>query len=334
MNFLRYIIARFITYILIILIGITIVFIAPRFTPRDPVLNLIARITSQGAFMDPEAVKSMQDSLLETFGLKGTLFQQYINFLKRAIRWDFGPSLSVFPTPVNQLIKQSLPWTIGLLLTTTIISWIVGNLIGLVAGYKDNKLSKALEALAIIVYPIPYYIMALILILLFVYLLPLFPMSVGGYSIGMKPSFSLRFILSVLQNSFLPALSMIIVGYGWWFISMKALTATIKDSDYVFFARAKGLTDNKIMRRYVLRNALLPQMTQLAMVLGNIFGGALLTEMLFTYPGIGTLMYSAISNSDFNLMMGIATLSVTAVATAGLLIDFIYPFIDPRIRYK
>ncbi|HEW92187.1 MAG TPA: ABC transporter permease, partial [Thermotogaceae bacterium] len=98
--------------------------------------------------------------------------------------------------------------------------------------------------------------------------------------------------------------------------------------------RAKGLTDNKIMRRYVLRNALLPQMTQLAMVLGNIFGGALLTEMLFTYPGIGTLMYSAISNSDFNLMMGIATLSVTAVATAGLLIDFIYPFIDPRIRYK
>jgi len=312
----------------------TIVFVIPRLTPQNPVVSMLARLTSQGTFMEPAAVEAMRNSLMETFGLKGSIWEQYVAFWKRAITGDFGPSFVVFPTPVNQLILNALPWTMGLLIVSTLIAWVLGNIVGLIAGYRPGRwYSRLLESIAVVIYPIPYYILALILILFASYALGIFTVGVGGYAIGLRPGWNWAFIVSVLRNSLLPALSIVLINYGWWFLSMKALSSDISEEDYVKFAEIKGIPTRLIMTRYVMRNALLPQVTQLAMALGTVFGGALLTEVIFAYPGLGSLVYMAVSNADYNLMMGITSLSIIAVASAGLIIDLFYPLLDPRVRY-
>ena len=334
MQLARYLFTRIISYVLVISVGMTVVFVIPRLTPQNPVISMVARLTSQGTFMEPEALEAMRDSLMETFGLSGTIWQQYVAFWKRAITGDFGPSFAVFPTPVNELIVNALPWTMGLLIISTLIAWVIGNLVGLIAGYRSGRwYSRALESIAVVIYPIPYYILALILILFASYGFGVFVVGVGGYAIGLRPGWNWPFILSVIKNSLLPALSIVLINYGWWFLSMKALSSDIAEEDYVKFAEIKGIPVRHIMTRYVMRNALLPQVTQLAMALGTVFGGALLTEVVFAYPGLGSLVYMAVSNADYNLMMGITSLSIIAVASAGLIIDLAYPLLDPRVRY-
>ena len=332
MQFAKFVVTRIIAYILVIWIGITVVFFVPRFMPSDPVESMLGRIMSQGAYMDAAQVEAMRSTLTQAFGLEGTLADQYFGFLHRTfVTRDFGPSLSMFPTPVNELIGQALPWTLALLLTSTIIAWIVGNAIGLLAGYKSRWLSsRTLEIIAIFVYPIPYYITALILIILFIHINPIFPLffSVRG------DAFSWEFISSAVYNSVLPALSIVIVGFGWWVLSMKALSSSISEEDFVYFAKLKGSGEGRIMTAYILRNAILPQVTVLALQIGAIFNGALITEILFSYPGLGTMTYSAVLQADYNLLMGTITISIIAVATSTLVIDLLYPFFDPRIRQR
>ena len=332
MQFAKFLITRFITYILVMWIGITVVFLVPRFLPSDPVNAMLGRIMSQGAYMEAAQVEAMRSTLTQAFGLEGTLVEQYFGFFHRIIvTREFGPSLSMFPTPVNELIARALPWTLALLLTSTIIAWIVGNTIGLLAGYKSRWISsRTLEIIAIFVYPIPYYITALILIILFIHINPIFPLffSVRG------DAFSWQFISSAIYNSILPALSIVIVGFGWWVLSMKALASSISEEDFVYFARLKGAGEGRIMTAYVLRNAILPQVTVLALQIGAIFNGALITEILFGYPGLGTMTYSAVLQADYNLLMGTITISIIAVATSTLIIDLIYPIFDPRIRLR
>jgi peptide/nickel transport system permease protein len=332
MHFARFLISRLIIYVLVIWIGITIVFFVPRFLPSNPVEAMLGRIMTQGAYMQPEQVEAMRSALTQSFGLEGTLPEQYFGFLQRIfLTGNFGPSLSMFPTPVNELIGRALPWTLGLLLTSTIIAWLIGNVIGLLVGFRPNRrLSRVLEAFAIFVYPIPYYIAALILIILFVHVNPIFPLS---FSVRGQP-FTLEFISSAIFNSILPGLSIVIVGFGWWVLSMKALSSGIGEEDFVYFARLKGVSDGRIMRSYVLRNAMLPQITFLALQVGAIFNGALITEILFGYPGLGSLTHTAVLQTDYNLLMGTITISIIAVATSALIIDLLYPLFDPRIQHK
>lgn len=331
---LRYISARLLSYLLVVFIGVTIVFFVPRFTPVSAAEAIISQAYSQGSFLDPDAAEAMRENLLESFGLQGTLLEQYGGFWSRALTGNFGPSFSVFPTPVSQLILEALPWTVGLLVVSSLIAWTLGNLMGLFAGYFERGAGwRIMEAFAVAIYPVPYYILGLALILGVSYLFPRFPIGVGGVAIGLEPGLSLAFLLSALQNALLPALSIVLVSYGWWFLSMKALTEGLKREDYVVFAETMGLKRRTILGRFVLRNAMLPQVTQLALSLGSVFSGALLTEVLFAYPGLGTLLYTAAANGDYNLLVGIAALSVVAVATAGLLLDLCYPLLDPRVRY-
>ena len=332
MYFVRFLVSRLITYILVIWIGITVVFFVPRFLPTNPVEAMLGRIMTQGAFMEPAQLQAMRETLTQAFGLEGSLWEQYTGFFQRIfVTGDFGPSLAMFPTPVNDLIGRALPWTLGLLLLSTIFAWIIGNTIGLIAGYQRNKrYSKVMEILAILVYPIPYYISALILIILFVHLNPIFPLS---FSVRGQP-FTWEFITSAIYNSILPALSIVIVGFGWWVLSMKALSSGIAEEDFVNFAKLKGVGEGGIMVRYVMRNALLPQITVLALQIGTIFNGALITEILFGYPGLGTLTQTAVLQSDYNLLMGTITISIIAVATSTLVVDIIYPLFDPRIQHR
>ena len=332
MRFARFLVSRLITYFLVIWIGMTIVFFVPRFLPSDPISAALGRVMSSGSAMPPEQVTAMRDTLMQLYGLQGTLPEQYFNFMSRALlTGNFGPSLSFYPMPVNQLIAQSLPWTVFLLLTSTLIAWVVGNFIGLLTGYRSGKFySKALEAIAIFIYPIPYYILALILIIVFVYIKPIFPIS---FSVKGTP-FSLEFIGSAIFNSILPGLSIIVGAFGWWILSMKALSSSVAEEDFVNFARMKGVGAGTIMRRYVLRNAILPQITLLAISIGTIFNGALIAEILFGYPGLGTLTYTAVVQTDYNLLMGTISISIIAVATAALVVDLLYPLFDPRIQYR
>jgi peptide/nickel transport system permease protein len=333
MGFLQYFARRIVVYFMVLFIGITITFFIPRMLPSNPVDSYIGQIQSQaGQTLSPQATQKLRESLEELYGLKGNLFTQYVSYLKRIVLgFDFGPSLSSYPRPVSQMIFAALPWTIGLLVTTTLIAWLLGNLIGLVAGYFHNRrAATVLEVIGIVLFPIPYYIMALTVILLFAYLLPIFPLAATFQS----GSLSFSQIGSILYNSALPALTLVLAGFGWNILSMKSLAYATKEEPYAVFARLKGTSDWTRMTSYVFRNAMLPQITSLVLSIGTIFSGALLTEILFSYPGLGLLMRTAAGSGDYNLLYGTITMSIIAVATAGLILDLLYPLFDPRIRYR
>jgi peptide/nickel transport system permease protein len=248
-------------------------------------------------------------------------------------RGDFGVSFFQFPTPVSKLVGTALPWTAGLLLTTTLLSWTIGNIVGGLAGYFARKRwSKALDTVAMIVRPLPYYIFAFALLLLLAYVVRWFPVA-GGTDIGRQVAFNWPFIKDVLRHSFLPALSLVILGGAANFQIMKLIVQNVNAEDFVQYAKLGGINEGRIVSKYVIRNAMLPQITNLALSLGQIFSGALITEIVFSYPGLGTLLYNAIVTGDYNLIMGITLLSIVAITTAILVIDLLYPLFDPRIRY-
>ena len=269
----KYLIPRLLQYFLVIFLGITIVFFIPRLAPTNPVERTIAEIRSRGTYLDPAHIQAMVDALTEMYGLSGSWLQQYKDFWVRLFHGDFGVSFFQFPTPVIRLIKNALPWTVGLLLTTTILSWVFGNVVGGMAGYAHNKRwSKVLDALMMFVRPIPYYVFALSLLILFGYVFRKFPIG-GGATIGRQPSWTLSYILDVLRHAFLPALSMVVLGAASWFQTTKLIVQNVKSEDFVQYAQLGGIKEGKIMFRYVIRNAMLPQITNLALSLGQILSG-------------------------------------------------------------
>lgn len=331
MKFRKFFLQRVLAWALTILIGVTFIFFIPRMFPSDPVENMIAQMQSRSGNMDPTEMEALRTSLRVQFGLDGSLLQQYGSFLwKGLLHFDFGPSLMSYPEPVGNIIGRYLPYTLMLCLTSTFIAWIVGNLIGLLAGFrKDKTSSKILEAIAIFIYPIPYFLVALILQIVFAFILKWFPLQAV---IDTKGGFG-PWIASVFKASILPGISLLLLGTGWWIISMKSLASTTAEEDYVRYARFRGLSEFTIGKNYVMRNSILTQITALAMSLGGVFGGSIMTEIIFGYPGVGTLIQSAILQSDYNMILGCITISIVAISTATLIVDLIYPFIDPRIRY-
>jgi peptide/nickel transport system permease protein len=287
-----------------------------------------------GSYLDPATMDAFIEDLNEMYGLEGSMFDQYIAFWKRLFQGDFGVSFFQFPTPVIDLIATSLPWTLGLLLTSTFLSWTLGNIVGGLAGYFSRSLwSKVLDTIAMIVRPLPYYIFAFTLLVIFAYVVRWFPVS-GGADIGRQPAFTWAYIVDVLKHAFLPAASMVILGGAVSFQTMKLIVQNVNAEDFVQYAKLGGVKESKIVSKYVIRNAMLPQITGLALSLGQIFSGALITEIVFSYPGLGTLLYNAIITGDYNLIMGITALSIVAITTAILIIDLLYPLFDPRIRYS
>lgn len=331
MALVRYILQRLVSYIAVLFIGITITFFLPRLMPSNPIDNYISQVQSRaGQSLSPDAARELRSSLEELYGLKGSLLTQYVNYLSRVVlHFDFGPSFTSYPEPVSKIIFNALPWTAGLLLTTTILSWLLGNLVGLVAGYfNKNVAATVLEVFGVIIYPIPYYILALVVILVLAFIFPIFPLT-PTWVLG---QLSLKQAGMILYNSFLPALTLVLAGFGWNILSMKSLAVSTKEEAFVTFARLKGTPDWTRMTRYVFRNALLPQISALVLSLGTIFNGALLTEVLFSYPGVGLLMRTAAGAGDYNLLYGAITVAIIAVASAALVLDLLYPLFDPRIR--
>ncbi|MEP7287844.1 MAG: ABC transporter permease [Chloroflexota bacterium] len=331
---IRYLIPRIIQFLTIIFIGITITFIIPRLAPTDPVEAQISMMVARGNTLDAQSVASMRTALTELYGLSGSPVQQYFAFWGRLLRGDLGPSLANFPTPVSEMIGQALPYTLALLVPALTISWILGNLFGSMSSYyPKNKALNVIEVLGQAVRPIPYYIVALVLLVVFAFFIPIFPFS-GAYDIGTRPNWSLAFIWNFIQHAILPAATLVLVGFGGWFVGMKSLTSNIISEDYVVYAETAGLKKNKILTNYIMRNAMLPQLTGLALSIGTIFSGALIMEVVFGYPGIGMLTLVAVFRNDYSMIMGIAIYSIIGVATAVFIMDLLYPLFDPRVRYQ
>lgn len=330
----QYLIPRLTQYFLVIWLGITVVFLIPRLTPNDPIMRMIGEMRGRGSTLEPGAMDGIINDLTQMYGLEGSWLDQYWAFWNRLFHGDFGVSFFQFPTHVDQLIATAMPWTLALLLTTTAISWIGGNILGALAGYYSRKgWSRVLDAIAMVVRPLPYYIFAFALLLLLAYVVRWFPIT-GGSSLGAIPKFTWPYIKDVLWHSFLPALSLAILGGAVNFQVMKLIVQNINSESYVQYAKMGGVTEDRIVNKYVIRNALLPQVTGLALSLGQIFSGALITEIVFGFPGLGMLLYRAIINGDYNLIMGIVIFSIVGLTTAILIVDLTYPLLDPRVRYN
>jgi peptide/nickel transport system permease protein len=294
---------------------------------------MIDAMQARGSTLEPGAMDGIIADLTRLYGLEGSWFDQYIEFWERLFQGDLGVSFFQFPTRVNQLIANALPWTLGLLITTTAISWIFGNIIGGLAGYYTRKRwSQSLDVFAMVIRPLPYYIFAFALLLVFAYVVRWFPIT-GGASLGAIPTFTWAYIKDVLWHSFLPAISLITLGMAVNFQTMKLLVQNVNAESYVQYAKLSGVTESRIVGKYIIRNALLPQITGLALSFGQIFSGALITEIVFGYPGVGNLLFRAIVNGDYNLIMGITIFSIIGISTLILILDLTYPLFDPRVRY-
>ncbi|MGN6101772.1 MAG: ABC transporter permease [Devosia sp.] len=322
---------RFVQLLVVILCGCSIAFFISHLSPISPVDQVIQRVTGRSNF-NPDAIIEMRRTLTELFGLDVPLYQQYLHFLARLPFFDFGPSLLAFPTPATALIALALPWTIGLLTFAVIVTWVLGNVAGVLAGYfPRSRLLAAIGMVFIGIQPIPYYIVAFMLVIIFGFLWPVLPIS-GGFAMNVRPGWTWQFILSIAHYAILPALSLVLVGIGGWFLAMRSLVSNIVSEDYVVYAELAGVRSGRIVRSYLFRNAAVPQLTALAMVLGSIFSGTVITEQVFTYPGLGSLLVNAVNGGDTAVVLAISCVSIVAVATGIFLVDLAQPLIDPRVK--
>ena len=335
-SLLRYLARRTAFWLLSILGAFTFTFFIFHLIPGDPVTAFIGALAAKpGGAIAASAVgtEGTVQAYIRMFGLDRPLPEQlFIYFRNLILHGDMGLSLMVFPDHAQKPIMEALPWTVGLLGLATIISWTLGVIIGGYLGWKrDSPVSKALFVFSLGLQQIPNYLMALTLLLSLAYGLKWFPTR-GAHTPLQQPSLSLPFIWDVVRHGALPALSVVVVSLAGWAISSRALIISILGEDYLVFAEAKGLPKSRVFYSYALRNALLPQVTSLGMSLGFIVNGAFLVEWFFTYPGIGWTFVRAISYLDFNVILGIVLISITAVLSANLVIDLVLPLIDPRIQ--
>ncbi|MEM4465642.1 MAG: ABC transporter permease [Ignisphaera sp.] len=325
----KYIIKRFGRMLLTIWIGLTITFIVSRSLPFNPADVLVSRLTSYALQLRPEELERMRRVIYDLFGLRDPIYVQYIKFLYGYFLGEMGPSFTYFPVKVSEIISASLPWSIFLLMQTSIISWLIGNFLGVVAALsKHRRFTKGVEYFAMGLQPIPFAIFAIAYLIFYVVILK------GSIPAGevMRGKPIIEVMLIAFRRSIIPLTAMVIWGWMGNFLGMKSLAMKLKNEDFVEYAKLRGAPQRTITW-YVTRNAITPQFTYLLLSLGMIFTGAALVEYLFSYPGIGILLVTSVLNADYNLMLGIVYMSIVGVAIAAFILDIVYPIIDPRIRY-
>lgn len=328
-----YTVRRVANFLLVVWAAASLNFFLPRLSGRDPIRERLGALAATGAAT--RDIDAVVQGYREKFGLDQPLLLQYFRYLGDVATLDFGYSLANFPARVTDLIASALPWTIGLLLVSTLISFVVGSLAGaLLAWPRAPKFTQYLFTPFLTLSAIPYYLLGLVMIYFLAFKSSLFPLSAGGYAIGSQPELSLSFVLDMLHHSLLPALSIVLSQIGFWALSMRGMMVMVEGEDYMGFAEAKGLSARTIFLRYGMRNALLPQTTSLALSLGTIASGSILVEVVFAYPGVGSLLYRAVTGFDYFLIYGIVFLVVVTIGLATLILDLVYPLLDPRITYQ
>jgi peptide/nickel transport system permease protein len=328
-----YIIKRLGLLFLIIWTAATVNFLIPHATPRNPLREKLMEQASRSGYIE-EGFNEMVAAYEEKFGMNEPLWRQYITYMGDMARLDLGYSIANYPKTVWSLIMEGLPWTIGLLLTTTLIAFSLGSLIGaLMVWPKANTFARYILPAFLTFGAIPAYVVALALVYFLAFRLKLLPTG-GGYELGTIPSLSVDFVLQILRHSILPAIALIITQIGGWALGMRGMMVTVEGEDYMTFAEAKGLKNSRLFFRYGVRNALLPQVTGLALALSYIISGAVLVELVLGYPGLGTKLARAIYQLDYFAIYGIVFFIIVSLGIAMFIIDLLYPFLDPRINYE
>ena len=322
---MRYLLYRILLLLLTAWVALTFNFILPHMMPGNPAEVMVAKFQGR---LEPQAIKAL--SIAFGVGVNESLFQQYLTYWGRILRGDFGISLAYYPTPVSRVLGQAIPWTLGLCGVTTILAFAFGSGLGIISAWRrGSRLGDGLVPLALFLQSMPYFWFALLTLYVFSFVLQWFPLS-GGYAITSRPGGAR--ILSILYHSFLPGITMLITASGGWVMTMRNNMISILAEDYITFAHAKGLSTREIVYHYAARNAILPSFTGFAMALGFVVGGAILTEMVFSYPGVGYTLLQAVISLDYPLMQACFLFITLAVLLANFLADLTYVLLDPRVR--
>ena len=328
----EYVLKRLGMFVLTVWLGTTLIFIIPRLVPGDPVQAMIGRMVTTGENVENADV--LIESYRHRFGLDQPVIIQYFKFLYNSLTFNTGYSLAFFPSEVDDMIARGIPWTLGLLSTSLIMSFVIGNTIGaLLAWRRSPKFIRMLLPFSLIFTSIPAYMIGIMLLFVFSFQLDWLPFA-GNYARGLDPGWDWEFITSVIKHATLPALSIVLVSMGGWALGMRGMMITTDGEDYMILSEAKGLSPSRIFFRYGIRNAILPQVTALGVSLGALAGGSVLVEIIFTYPGVGYLLYTGILNSDYAIIQGVVFYVIVGVSLAVLILDLTYPLIDPRITFR
>ena len=323
---MKFLIQRILFYLFTAWAAITINFFIPRLIPGDPVKSLLARFQGQ---MSTDAI----DSLYVLFGLdkNASIWSQYVDYWKQLFQGDLGLSFTAFPSPVSEVISDALPWTVALVGITTIVSFLLGTSLGVLAGWRRGSWVDGLLPATTFLSSVPYFWLGLLAIFLLAGPDSIFPSS-GGFEPGLVPYPDWTFISSALQHGALPAITILISSVSGWILSMRNMMVTVSAEDYITVAHAKGLSDRRVALSYAARNALLPNVSGFALSLGFIVSGTFLVEIVFSYPGLGFLLFRAVGAKDYPLMQGIFLIITITVLIANLLADIVYLLLDPRTR--
>ena len=327
----RYLVKRAGFLLLVVWVASTINFILPRMTGQNPIRQrIVSRV--QGGLGSGGGVEEMIEIYDKKFGLDQPLWRQYLTSMGDLVRFDLGQSIPYYPRQVKTIIGDALPWTLGLVGFSTTMAFVWGSLYGALVAWEGAP--RWLVAIAPVLFTlsaIPFYLMGLILLHFLSHRLKLFP-GYGGYGIGVIPDLSWSFALDVLRHSALPSLSIVVAGLGFWALGMRALIVTVKGEDYMTLGEAKGLKGRRLFLRYGVGNALLPQVTSLALALGYVMSGSVLVEIVFGYPGLGNTLFRAVREVDYPVIQGIVLVIILSLAITTMAVDLALPILDPRIR--
>ena len=327
-GYLRYFGGKVVWFLITLVFAFLLNFILPRLMPGDPVAGIVARV-AQG-MSDATGVQAIYEQYTELFGTNRPMLEQFFIYVRNVLRGDFGFSFSQYPRTVADVIASSIWWTVILQLPAIIVGWLIGNLLGALAAYLKGGYDRILMPVSIFVSSLPAFGMAVILLVVFAVTLEWFPTS-GGYGFDMIPNFSWEFVKSVIVHYQLPFWSIVLVIIGGQAIGMRSMSIYELNADYVKYSRFMGIKDRKILR-YVFRNAVLPQVTGLALSVGTMVGGALVAELIFSYPGLGSTIFSAALGRDYPLIGATALIITLMVLITTFIIEILYGFIDPRIK--
>jgi peptide/nickel transport system permease protein len=324
----KYFLNKFMWFAVTFVAAFVLNFTLPRLMPGDPVAAIVAR-QAQG-LSNATGVQAIYEQYTELFGTNNPIYEQFFIYVKNVLQGDFGYSFSQYPRTVADVLKASIVWTICLQFPAIIVGWVIGNTLGALAAYLRGGFDRVLMPVSIFVSNLPAFGVAIILLVIFAVNLNWFPTS-GGYGFDLIPSLTWPFIWSVIVHYQLPFWSIVLIAIGGQAIGMRSMAIYELNADYVKYSRFMGIKDRKIVR-YVFRNAMLPQITGLALAIGTMVGGALFAEIIFSYPGLGTTLLNAIAGQDYPLISALTLIITLMVLISMFVIEIIYGFIDPRIK--
>lgn len=325
----KYLLRKFLWYFLALVIALLLNFYLPRLIPGNPVDAIVGNL-ARGGGAGGDQLKAIHENFMREFGLDKPMWEQFFIYLNNLLHGNLGTSFAQYPASVNTLVGNALPWSIAIQLPAIIIGWIVGNLLGALAAFKGGWFDRGAFITSLFFSSMPYYCLAILLLYIFGVWLGVLPPG-GTYSVGLSPEWSAAFLGDAITYFWLPFWSLVLIFIGGQAVGMRSMAIYELGSDYVNYSRGLGMKDGQIVKS-IFRNAMLPQITGLALSLGGLVGGALITELVFNYQGVGSLLFTAISANDYPVIQAITLLITLAVLAANFMVEVVYGIVDPRIR--